>query len=124
MRLYTGLPTRDTEPRGLVSALAPCLTRRVADRCPPRRPRQLPDRCPVRCGAVAVVRHMAGAPDLARWTLRAHDLPGAADDRGLPVRPRLGSETDLTRGGHPTRTIDHPALHGVRMVPDGAFPAA
>src|SRR3954447_20247405 len=37
MRLYTGLPTRDTEPRGLVSALAPCLTRRVADHCPPRR---------------------------------------------------------------------------------------
>src|SRR4051794_37503099 len=37
MRLYTGQPARDTEPRGLVSALAPCLTRRVADRCPPRR---------------------------------------------------------------------------------------
>src|SRR3954471_14977210 len=124
MRLYTGVSTRDTGPRGSVPALAPCLTRRVADRCPPRRPRQLPDRCPARCGAVVVVRHMAGTPDLARWTLRAHDLPGAADDRGLLVRPGLGSGNDLARGGVRTRTNGHPALHGVGMVPDGACPAA
>src|SRR3954452_6687205 len=124
MRLYTGVSTRDTEPRGLVSALAPCLTRRVADRCPPRRPRQLPHRCPGRCGAVAVVRHVAGAPDLARWSLRAHDLPGAADDWGLLVRPRVGSGTDFARGGDRTRTSGRPALHGVGMVPDGACPAA
>src|SRR4051794_15816592 len=67
---------------------------------------------------------MAGAPGVARWTFRAHDLPGGADDGGLLVRPRLGFGTDLARGGHRTRTSGRPAFHGVRMVPDGAFPAS
>src|SRR3954452_6186460 len=77
MRLNTGVPTRDSEPRELVSALALGPTRRVANRRPPRRPRQLPDRCPVRCGAVVVVDIWLATLDLAWWTLRAHDLPGA-----------------------------------------------
>src|SRR4051794_35060847 len=124
MRLYTGVSTRDTGPRGSVPALAPCLTRRGADRCPPRRPRQLPDRCPARCGAVVVVRHMAGASGLARWTLRAHDLPGGADERGLLVRPRLGSGTDLARGGVRARTSGPPPLRAFRLVPEGALPAS